>query len=98
MTLTIADDRMTCDVSTHYAFRVRDSWQVSWLGAGYRLDRNGAITAMTIAETLGHQPRTAIETASAKERLLLASLASELDVTLNEAVALIAIPVAEVTG
>ena len=52
MTLTINDTTMTSDQSAHTARRSpdRDGWEVSWL-PGQILDRNSAVTAMTLADT-----------------------------------------------
>lgn len=52
MTLTISDTTMTSDHSDHTARHVpdRNGWEVSWL-PGQILDRNTAITAMTLADT-----------------------------------------------
>lgn len=52
MALTILDDTMTTDRSPHSARLApgeRHVWEVSWL-PGRRLNRNGAITAMTFAD------------------------------------------------
>jgi len=52
MTLTITDTAMTSDRS-HCTARYapdRNGWEVSWL-PGQLLDRNTAITAMTLADT-----------------------------------------------
>src|ERR1700742_3462502 len=52
MALTILDDSMSSDRSTHSARLVPGRahlWEVSWL-SGHRLDRNGAITAMVLAD------------------------------------------------
>ena len=52
MTLTINDATMTSDQTTHVARLVQGSqhlWEVSWL-SGRALDRNSAITAMTLAD------------------------------------------------
>jgi hypothetical protein len=51
MTLTIGDTTVTSDRSDCTARQApsRDGWEVSWL-PGQRLDRNTAITAMTLAE------------------------------------------------
>ena len=51
MTLTIDDTTMTSDQSAHTARQApsRNGWEVSWL-PGQTLDRNTAITAMTLAE------------------------------------------------
>ena len=53
MTLTINDTTMTSDQSAHTARHApdRNGWEVSWL-PGQILDRNTAITAMTLADTL----------------------------------------------
>ncbi len=52
MTLTITDTTMTSDQSAHTARHApgRNGWDVSWL-PGQTLDRNTAITAMTLADT-----------------------------------------------
>ena len=55
MALTILDDTMSSDRSVHTARIVpgtRHRWEVSWL-PGRHLDRNSAITAMMLADTLG---------------------------------------------
>jgi hypothetical protein len=51
MTLTIGDTTMISDQSAHTARQApsRNGWEVSWL-PGQTLDRNTAITAMTLAE------------------------------------------------
>jgi hypothetical protein len=52
MTLTIYDATMTSDQTTHTARLAPGSqhrWEVSWL-PGQALDRNSAITAMTLAD------------------------------------------------
>ena len=57
MTLTIADHTISSDHSAHTARAVpgtRHLWEVSWL-PGRHLDRNSAITAMTLADITGHQ-------------------------------------------
>lgn len=52
MALTINDTTMTSDHSTHTARHSpdRNGWEVSWL-PGQLLDRNSAVTAMTLADT-----------------------------------------------
>ena len=52
MTLTITDTTMTSDQTAHTARHApgRNGWEVSWL-PGQTLDRNTAITAMTLADT-----------------------------------------------
>jgi hypothetical protein len=54
MNLRISDTIMTSDQTAHTARHVpgRDGWEVSWL-PGQILDRNTAITAMTVAATTG---------------------------------------------
>jgi hypothetical protein len=55
MTLTINDATMTSDQTAHSARKAPGSqhlWEVSWL-PGRVLDRNRAITAMTLAELAG---------------------------------------------
>jgi hypothetical protein len=56
MTLTINDTTMTSDQTAHTARQAPDtnSWEVSWL-PGQILDRNTAITAMTLADTTAEQ-------------------------------------------
>jgi hypothetical protein len=50
MALTILDDSISSDRTAHTARAVPDrDWEVSWL-PGRPLTRNGAITAMTLAE------------------------------------------------
>ena len=58
MTLTIGDTAMTSDRSRCTARHSpdRNGWEVSWL-PGQLLDRNTAITAMTLADTAAeHDP------------------------------------------
>ena len=52
MTLTINDTTMTSDQTAHTARQAPSGhgWEVSWL-PGQLLDRNAAITAMTLADT-----------------------------------------------
>ena len=55
MTLTIYDAAMTSDQTAHTARLAPGSqhlWEVSWLPGG-ALDRNSAITAMTLADLTG---------------------------------------------
>jgi hypothetical protein len=54
MTLTINDTTMTSDQTAHTARHTpdRNGWEVSWL-TGRLLDRNSAITAMVLADTVG---------------------------------------------
>jgi hypothetical protein len=52
VTLTITDMTMTSDQTGHTARHApdRNGWEVSWL-PGQTLDRNTAITAMTLADS-----------------------------------------------
>ena len=55
MTVTINDTTMTSDQTEHTARQASGSqhlWEVSWL-PGRALDRNSAITAMTLADVTG---------------------------------------------
>ena len=55
MTLIITDATMTSDQTVHAARQApggRHLWEVSWL-PGRALDRNSAITAMTLADVTG---------------------------------------------
>ena len=56
MTLTINDTTMTSDQTAHTARHAaeRNGWEVSWL-PGQILDRNTAITAMTLADTTAEE-------------------------------------------
>ena len=57
MTLTINDTTMTSDHTAHTARQAPGSqsgWEVSWL-PGQLLDRNTAITAMSLADLAGEQ-------------------------------------------
>ena len=57
MTLTIYDITMTSDQTAHTARLAPGNphlWEVSWL-PGQALDRNSAITAMTLAEIVGER-------------------------------------------
>jgi len=56
VTLTIGDASMSSDQSGHTAAHLPDrgGWEVSWL-PGQILDRNTAITAMTLADTAAEQ-------------------------------------------
>ena len=57
MTLTINDTTMTSDQTAHTARLAPGNphlWEVSWL-PGQALDRNSAITAMTLADIVGER-------------------------------------------
>lgn len=87
MTLVITDEAMTSDLTTHTArCQTRGPagparWVVSWLPDRH-LDRNQAITAMTLAETVVE----AIAEETPFNGLLIEGLASELDMTASEAI------------
>jgi hypothetical protein len=85
--------RIVCPPSNHYAFKVGDGWQASWLGAGRTLDYPTAISAMQIVEGLGTNPATTVGQATPYELERLGALAGELGLTLDHAVALVAVPV-----
>ena len=84
MTLTINDTTMTSDHSDHTARHApdRNAWEVSWL-PGQILDRNTAITAMTLADTAAEHG------VDEKHPLWppIQSWAAELDLTAAEAIA-----------
>ena len=57
MTITIGDDRMTSDVTAHFAELVAaGGWRVSWL-PGRTVSRDEATTAMTLAEMVARGVR-----------------------------------------
>jgi hypothetical protein len=56
MSIGITDDQMNCNATGHTARRTDTGWQVSWL-PGRTLDRNQAITAMTLGEAAGRDPQ-----------------------------------------
>lgn len=84
----IAGPKMTSDHTKHTARRIairpgaREYWRSSWC-PDRALDRNQAITAMTIAELAGDDRRP---------RGLLEELVLELDITVGEALAAVAAP------
>jgi hypothetical protein len=96
MTLTITDHGMTSDHTPHTARPApgqQHAWQVSWL-PGRLLDRNSAITAMTLAETTaeedlheGHRLRPHIQ-----------GWAEELHLTAPDAITLASAPPERTTG
>ncbi len=94
MTLTITDTTMTSDQSAHTARHAPDGngWEVSWL-PGQTLNRNTAITAITLADTTtepglhdGHQLWPHIH-----------SWAQELGLTAPDAIARASQPPGEIT-
>lgn len=58
MALTITDQVMHSTDTPHTAEPYGDGWRVSWL-PGRVITRNEAVTAMTIAETIGRIPADA---------------------------------------
>lgn len=87
MAVIPTDELMTSDVTPHRACRLLSGlharqWTVSWLD-GRLVDRNQAITALTIAEAVADP--TPFEHVDA----LISSLASELGLTGPEAVRLV---------
>ena len=89
MTLTIADTAMSSDRTAHTARHApgRNGWEVSW-PPGQTLDRNTAITAMTLADT-------AAEPGLHKSHLLwphIQSWAQELGLTAPDAITRISQP------
>jgi hypothetical protein len=84
MTLTINDTTMTGDQTAHTAWLAPGSqhrWAVSWL-PGRALDRNRAITAMTLADHVGE------EDLNERHRLwpFIQSWAAELGLTGSDAI------------
>jgi hypothetical protein len=55
MALSIADTAMTSDLTRHSARHSSGEWRVSWL-PGRTVDRNQAVTALSIAETVAQKP------------------------------------------
>ncbi|NDL60976.1 hypothetical protein [Phytoactinopolyspora mesophila] len=54
MSIEITNERMSSDTTKHHAWRTDPDgglWEVSWLPTR-RLDRNAAVTAMVLAETV----------------------------------------------
>ena len=93
MTLTINDSSMTSDQSAHTARHEpgRNGWEVSWL-PGRTLDRNTAITAMTLADTLAERDL------AERHRLwpFVQSWAAELGLTAPDAIAKTSQPPSEI--
>ena len=94
MTLTINDTTMTSDQTTHTARQApgqQGRWEVTWL-PGQALDRNTAITAMTLADF------TAAEDLHEGHRLWphIQGWAAELGLTGPQAVAAISEPPADI--
>jgi hypothetical protein len=95
VTLRIDDTTMTSDRTDHAARHApgRNGWEVSWL-PGQTLDRNSAITAMTLADTAaepglreGHRLWPHIQ-----------GWAAELGLTAPDAIARISQPPCDING
>lgn len=86
--ITITDTTMTSPATPHTATATGGGWQVSWL-PGRTLDRNQAITAMTIADMVGG---TGVPRADNPIWLHLDGWAAELGLTAPTAVARVAEP------
>ncbi|WP_129668560.1 hypothetical protein [Phytoactinopolyspora endophytica] len=81
MSIRITDESMTSDITRHEALRVYgDVWGVSWL-PGRQLDRNQAITAMTLAETVTVAVNADGPVCTDTIRTLIDTWASELGLT-----------------
>jgi hypothetical protein len=90
VTLTINDSSMTSDQTAHTAGHAADrqpGWEVSWL-PGQLVDRNTAITAMTLADIVGEHD------IHEEHRLWphIQSWAEELGLTGSDAIARVAQP------
>jgi hypothetical protein len=95
MTLTITDFLMTSDATDHVAAGNAEGWGVSWW-PGKRLDRNQAVTAMTLAELVGDDWKPEyMETAAG---VLARTFAGELGLTAQVAVAMVLASSAEGTA
>jgi hypothetical protein len=82
MSLHIGGQVMTSEITAHWAVQIPGRpgyWLVSWL-AGRVLDRNQAITAMTLAETVTTHP-----TPDERSRWVYGGWAEELGVPLVQA-------------
>jgi hypothetical protein len=56
MSIGIDGDQMTCNATGHTAHCGDKGWQVSWL-PGRTLDRNQAVTALTLSEVSARGPK-----------------------------------------
>jgi len=81
--ITITDTTMTSPATSHTATATCGGWEVSWL-PGRTLDRNKAITAMTIADMVGG---AGVRRADDPIWLFLDGWAAELSLTAPGAVA-----------
>jgi hypothetical protein len=87
VTLKITDKKIISDTTPHYALNVEPGglWRVSWL-PGQDLDRNSAITAMTVAEL------TAAGRDNASVMLHIDGLAAEVGLCASDAIVLSSTP------
>jgi hypothetical protein len=88
--ITITDTSMTSPATRHTAIATGGGWKVSWL-PGRTLDRNQAITAMTIADIVGG----GVPRADDPIWMHLDGWAAELSLTAPAAVARVSQPPAE---
>lgn len=79
MSTRITDTAMSSTSTAHTARRTGNRWTVSWL-PGRTLDRNQAVTAMTIAEVVASRPAPDNRIWSA-----VTAWAAELDLTTTDA-------------
>jgi hypothetical protein len=86
--ITLTDTTMTSPATPHTATATGGGWEVSWL-PGRTLDRNQAITAMTIADMVGG---TGVPRADDPIWLFLDGWAAELSLTAPGAVARVSEP------
>jgi len=86
--ITITDMTITSPATPHTATATSSGWQVSWL-PGRTLDRNQAITAMTIADMVGSK---GIPRADDPIWMHLDGWAAELGLTAPRAVAQASMP------
>ncbi len=89
--ITITDTSMSSPVTPHAATATGGGWKVSWL-PGRTLDRNQAVTAMTIADMVGSK---GVPRADDPIWLHLDGWAAELGLTAPAAVARVSQPPAE---
>lgn len=85
MALQITEIKMVSSETRHWADKVDQGWSVTWL-PGRTLDRNEAITAMTIAEIVG------VPNLDDSADLQLRDFAAELGLTTSDAVKQASLP------
>jgi hypothetical protein len=83
--MQITEDAITSTVTPHSARLGPLGWAVSWI-PGSAFDRNAAITAMMIAETIASRDLDV----DAVARISTESLAKELDLSADEAIRMVA--------